>query len=263
MKRTIWRSISVLTLCALLVLTGCTGFLKPAENNDNEQILAELNAMKQQVEATKSEIETIKNSEKQDNTATSVTPTVTPEPVTVEVEVPVDSVFGIDCTVNGGDSVKLDGQTQVHAVANRKDGYEFDHWEFGTETDYESGPDAMFFFSEATVLVAVYHVHKVVTFKNCHMNFMNSNGKAGGKDLTEFDFEEDYVNPETKENCKGGEIDFFVTADVPQGREVDYWLINGVKYQAPNNASKFRVRGQTQATVYEVVLRKKGRTPLG
>ncbi len=260
MKR---KRILALALCALLLLTGCTFLKKPEqETNDSSQILAELEAVKQQLNDTKSELAAMV---KNDPLGSAQTPVVTetPEPVEVEREVPVDSVFGVNCTVNGESSVQLDGATQVRAVAKQFSGYEFDHWEIGDEPDYESGPDATFICSEATVIVAHYHLRRVVTFINCHMNFMNSEGKAGGKNLTEFDFEDDYTNPVTNESCKGGSIDFFITAEVPQGKEVDYWLINGVKYQAPNNAYKIRVKGQTEATVYEVVLRKKGRTPLG
>ena len=39
----------------------------------------------------------------------------------------------------------------------------------------------------------------------------------------------------------------------PKGKQVDYWLINGVKYDPNTNLQKFRVKGQTAATVYEVV----------
>ncbi len=257
MKRTVWKSAIALFVCALFVLTGCTATQQPASDG-NEQILAQLNEIKQQLDDTKSELASIKQEgQSGTNAAQTAAPapvdTTTPEPVIIETEVPENAVYGVGCTVNGGASVVLDGPTEVRAVADTIEGYEFDHWEFGEMLDYESGATATFIFDAPTVLHAVFHARRVVTFINCHMNFLNAKDKASGKDYKQFDFEDDYTNPETKQNCKGGEIDFFVTADVPKGKQVDYWLINGVKYDPNTNLQKFRVKGQTAATVYEVV----------
>ena len=72
---------------------------------------------------------------------------------------------------------------------------------------------------------------------------------------TEFDFEDDYTNPVTKKKEKGGLISFYITADIPKKSEIDYWLVNGVKYQYPKDISKFRVEDLDEATVYEVVFK--------
>ena len=262
MKRNVMR-IALLLFCALLLLTGCKRNQQPASNDSNEQILAELEAIKQQLNDTKSELAAAVNEPKQDNVVSAPVVTTTPEPVVVQKEVPVAMIFGVNCTVNGVEGVEINGQTVVRVVANKVDGYEFDHWEINDRIDDQSGAEATFTFSEATVISAVYHKHRVVKFINCWMRFLASNGEPTGDRYTEFDFENDYRNPVTGETVEGGKISFFVIADLPQGREVDYWLINGVKYQAPNNAYKFRVEEQDEATVYEVVLKKKSKTPLG
>ncbi|MBQ6078529.1 MAG: hypothetical protein IJK88_10585 [Clostridia bacterium] len=258
MKRFGFRYIWIPVLCMLLLLTGCSLLPhKPAENDDAEQILAELNAMKEQLNAANNELEALKEAEKQNNTATVSVDTSTPEPVVTEVQIPVESIVGKNCTLNGRDSVRIEGETEVHAVANEIEGYVFDHWVVDGEEDYESGPDAYFTFSYPVAVCAVYHERRIVTFKNCHMTLLDKKGNSVGKSYTEFDFEEDYTNPETKQKIKGGTIEFYVFADVPKGMEVDYWLINNVVYEMPyNNIVKFRVEDQTEATLYEVVFRK-------
>ena len=82
---------------------------------------------------------------------------------------------------------------------------------------------------------------------------------ASGKTYKEFDFEEAYKNPVTKKNTQGGLISFYIFADVPSRQEVDYWLINGVKYTFPNVIQKFRVENLDEATVYEVVFKNQTR----
>ena len=260
MKRVAWKQMIALLMCALLLLTGCSFFRpKPAEeNDDSEQILEQLEAMKEQLAAAKNEIESMKEAE---TAATPVPePTAVPTPqIVVEkktVEIPVESIIGVHCTVNGQESVRLDGATQVHAVADELDGYVFDHWEIDGVTASETGPEADFTLSEPSTICAVYHVRHVLTCINCYFQFLDAKGNAQGEKLTEFDFEEDYINPITKETCEGGVLNGYITSDLPSGQDVDYWLINGVKYNAPNTVHKFRVEELDEGTVYEVVLKK-------
>lgn len=256
MKHSIRKRALALLLCALFLLTVCS-----CGKDNHEQVLSELNDMKQQLDAAKQELDTIKSKPASDVTTLVIQERekATPQkPQTIEREVEVASVVGVRCKLDGKLSVPIqNGAAKVHAVADQIDGYEFDHWEINGKPDNTSGPDATFTFTEATVLRAEYHKHRVLEFINCYMRFCAANGEASGERYTKFDFEKDYKNPVTGEKCKGGEITFFVIADLQQGKEVDYWLINGVKYQAPNNAYKFRVELQDEATVYEVVLRRR------
>ena len=95
MKRTVWKSAIALLICLLFVLTGCTGKQEPAANDNTQQILAELEAMKQQLDATKTEISAMKTDDKKPAEVVA-TPTEAPEEVVIEVEVPVDSVYGVN-----------------------------------------------------------------------------------------------------------------------------------------------------------------------
>lgn len=258
MKRIAYKSMFLLALCAMLLMTGCIFVKKPAETDDgSEQILAELNAMKEQLNAANAELEALKKEESNNNTVTTPVDTAKPEPIITEVEIPVEMIVAENCTINGKQTVQVDGETEIHAVADEIEGYVFDHWFYDGAEDYESGPVADFAFSYPVAICAVFRERRVITCKDCHITLLDKKGHSVGKNYTEFDFEEDYVNPETKEKCKGGSISFYIFADVPKGKEVDHWIINGVKYEPPyNNVAKFRVEGQTEPTVYEVVFRK-------
>ena len=106
---------------------------------------------------------------------------------------------------------------------------------------------------------AVFHQRHILKCINCHFQFITDKGNASGKTYKEFDFEEAYKNPVTKKNTQGGLISFYIFADVPSRQEVDYWLINGVKYTFPNVIQKFRVENLDEATVYEVVFKNQTR----
>lgn len=258
MKRFALRYLGIPVLCMLLLLTGCTLLSnKPAENNDNnEQILAQLNAMKAELNVAKAELAAIKNGSDTGYSPAVSSPTAKPEPEVIEEKIPVEFIVAKNCTVNGKQSVRVEGETEIHAVADSIDGYVFDHWVVDGDRD-DSGPDANFVLSYPAVVAAIFRPRRIVTFVGCHMTLLDKKGNSVGSSYTSFDFEDDYRNPETKETVPGGTIGFYVFADIPKGMEVDYWLINGVKYEMPyNNITKFRVEMQTEKTDYEVVFRK-------
>lgn len=104
-----------------------------------------------------------------------------------------------------------------------------------------------------TLVEAVLWDEKKLTTVNATIQFLDVKGKASGDTPTEFVFEQDYINPVTKEICPGGKI----KAKVPSGKVVDYWLINGVPYFYNTGVSSFIVEDLDQTTVYEVVLKDK------
>lgn len=268
MKRFGFRYIWIPALCILLLLTGCSLFRKTNDSDrDTEQIRQELEDLKQQLNAAKTELETLKNAENTtgNTVVSSSSEQATPEPATQFVDVPVEFIVAENCTINGEKRVRLEGNTEIHAVADTIEGYVFDHWVYQGKEDRTSGPEADFVISEPTAVCAAFRRRCILTFKDCHMTLLDRKGNSVGKSYTTFDFEDAYKNPETKENKAGGSIDFYVFADVPSGMEVDYWIINGVHYvMLYNNISKFRVEDMTEATDYEVVFRKaksKPRTP--
>lgn len=192
--------------------------------------------------------------------AMQAAPTSAPTVVTEVTKVPAEYAFGVDCTVNGAAAVMVDGDTTVTCVPNDIEGYVFDHWEVDGVAQDTTEKQLELTVSKATLIRAAFHERRVVKCINCHFQFLKANLNAGGQNYTEFDFEEEYTNPVTNEKKDGGLISFYVFADVPKNKEVDYWLINGVKYDYPANVTKFRVEDLNEATVYEVVYKGQKKT---
>jgi len=219
-----------------------------AAQNDLVTVKQELSAAKADAESARQELTQLKNA-----------PTPTPKIVTQEIVTTVpgtsDYAIGVDCTVNGGMAEQLLGETLVKCVPNNVDGYVFDHWEVDGVAKETTEKALELTVSKTTVIQAVFHERHILKCINCHFQFLTDKGNASGKSLKEFDFEEDYTNLATKKKMKGGLISFYITADIPKRQEVDYWLINGVKYQFPNNVTKFRVENLDEATVYEVIFK--------
>ncbi len=189
----------------------------------------------------------------------------TPEPVATDMPAPAVTpeppyAEGVHCTVNGRSRFPVEGDTLLICAAEEIGGFVFDHWEINGEPDFESGPVASFVVSEATVIRAYYHERRVLRTVNCCIQLLTQKDNASGTKYTEFDFEDPYFNPVIQETCPGGAIDCYVTAVIPRKAKVDYWLINGVKYQFPeNDITKFRILGLNEATTIEAVF--KGMTP--
>ena len=159
--------------------------------------------------------------------------------------------------INGEDRYPIDGDTLLQCEAEEIEGFVFDHWEINGEPDYESGASAAFIAEDACVIQAYYHERKVLRTVNCFFQLLTSNS---GTKYTEFDFEDAYYNPVTNTYCPPGTLSCYVTAVIPRRGEVDYWLINGVKYQFPDNlVIKFRLVDLNEATTIEPVF--KGMTP--
>ena len=175
----------------------------------------------------------------------------TPEP---------DYAEGVHCIINGETRVPIQGETLLECVAEDIEGFVFDHWEINGQPDYESGATASFVATEACVIRAYYHERKVLRTVNCFFQLLTKNNNASGTKYTEFDFEDAYYSPVTNTYCPAGTLSCYVTAVIPRKGEVDYWLINGVKYQFPDNlVVKFRLVDLNEATTIEPVF--KGMSP--
>ncbi len=271
----------ILILCAAVLMlfgTGCTGVRQDSELaaltqtliNERNDLQNKLTQAEQQIDTLQGDVTAAKEAAKQaeeaariaeEKAGTASEPTIVTETKEVVTEIPANYAIGIDCTIDGERIFKLsDKEASVLCKADEKDGYVFDHWVIGDQVDTASGPEATFTLTGSTAVQAVYHQRRVVTTINCHLQFLNEKNNAKGANYTEFDFEEDYVNPVTKAKCAGGKISFYLTADIPKHKEVDYWLVNGVKYQYANNVTKFRVEELDENTVYEVVFKGETKT---
>ena len=72
-----------------------------------------------------------------------------------------------------------------------------------------------------------------------------------GDYFTEFDFTDDYINPETKRPITGGSIDVKVIASAIGGHnKVNYWEINGVDFLFSSYSNYISVHGISKSTVF-------------
>lgn len=265
----------LLAVLATLLLIGCFGctredeslkemvsFLSQERNTLQEKLdktEEKLNSANRDLDAAKAEAETSREELQKLKNAPAPTPKVVTDTKTeikeVVTKVQTEYACGVDCTVNGGMFAKLDGETKVQCVPNEIEGFVFDHWEVDGVTQDSTAKKLELTLANTAVIRAVFHERRTVKCINCHIQLLNDKGNAHGMEYTEFDFEEDYKNPVTKKTEKGGLISFYIFADIPRKQEVDYWLINGVKYQFPKDIQKFRVLELNEATVYEVVFK--------
>ena len=195
---------------------------------------------------------------------TAVPATAVPDPTKAPAPAPdapaAAYVEGVHCTVNGQSRVPIQGTTTVQCRADDIAGFVFDHWEIGGVANYGAGVDASFTVSDACVIRAYYHERRVLRTVNCYLQLLTKSGNASGPKYTEFDFEQSYYSPILKNYCPAGTLSCYITAVIPKKAQVDYWLINGVKYQFPaNTITKFRILDLNEATTIEPVF--KGKAP--
>lgn len=169
-----------------------------------------------------------------------------------------NTVYAVNATINGETALEFTGEEKFTALAAPQEGYLVDHWRLNGEAQEQTRESTFIFSAKADTWVeAVIRPEKKVTTINAEMQFLDEKGKVGGDPFTEFVFEEDYIQPLTQQTVEGGKITVRVKAVIPSGYMVDYWLINGIRYDFTNTVSSFTVTELTEATVYEVVLKEK------
>ena len=159
-------------------------------------------------------------------------------------------------TVDGKTSLEFSGEASFTATAALAEGQIVDHWTLNGEAQENSASETFEFTANAdTVVAAVVREEKKLVTVNAEIRFLDADGKPTGESLTEFVFENEYVNPVTGETCEGGKISAEIKAVIPGGKMVDYWIVNGVEYYFGTGISAFVVENLDEATTYEVVLK--------
>lgn len=237
-KKSIWAVILsvvvVLVAVAIIVILAMSGC---EARNELNKLKTEVEEMQKIVEEKQAIIEQLQN-------------TTPPAPDTSVTVVAVNSTIG-------GETIAVsDGKTALTADAVLAEGQSVDHWELNGEVQ-ENSAAASFTFTatETTVVKAVLTQEKRLTTVNCSIRFLNAKGAADGDKLTEFVFDKPYKNPVTQADVTDGTISFQIQAEVPSGKAIDYWKINGVEYHITD--SSFTVIGLDESTEYEVVLKEK------
>lgn len=186
--------------------------------------------------------------------------TVEPTPETAEdpVVIPqVRQILLVNARVDGKEILELTEEGRYLARALLPEGYTVDHWEINEEpVDAGNRLYTLEFDSEGVWKVeAVLREELRVKCVNAYLQFLDENGRAVGEMYEEVSFEYDYTVPATGIEHPGGSITVFVSPLLPQGQELDYWLIDGEKVESSRPARCILLQDLDRGVKIEAVLR--------
>ena len=184
------------------------------------------------------------------------------------------------CTVNGLTALPFEGRTVFTAIADDVDavlGWKID----GSVVEGEKS-FYLVFTAEGNTLVETVYVQETpgeieanateaaskenevkVSALGATLQYLNIDGIGSGDSYTEIDFTEDFTNPVTHRTCKGRLAAFKVTADRPHSSDIDYWVIDGIRYDFMYTVKAITVSNLRQSMTIEVVYKgKKSQTQL-
>ena len=95
---------------------------------------------------------------------------------------------------------------------------------------------------------------KILRTIGCSIQFIDKDGKSKGDSFTELNFGEEYYNTLTRKNVTDGSVDVKISAEIPRGQKVAYWVINGSKYTFNTEVKSFTLRELPYGMVVEAVL---------
>ena len=95
---------------------------------------------------------------------------------------------------------------------------------------------------------------KILRAIGCVIHFVDKDGNIKGDSFTELSFGEEYYNTLTRKTVTDGSVDVKISAEIPKGKRVAYWVINGAKYTFNNEVKSFTLREVPYGMVIEAVL---------
>jgi len=95
---------------------------------------------------------------------------------------------------------------------------------------------------------------KILRAIGCVIHFVDKDGNIKGDSFTELNFGEEYYNTLTRKTVTDGSVDVKISAEIPKGKKVAYWVINGAKYTFNNEVKSFTLREVPYGMVIEAVL---------
>ena len=108
--------------------------------------------------------------------------------------------------------------------------------------------------TEAEPVLLPVEGEKILRTIGCVIHFIDKDGNIKGDSFTELNFGEDYYNTLTRKTVTDGSVDVKISAEIPKGKKVAYWVINGAKYTFNNEVKSFTLREIPYGMVIEAVL---------
>lgn len=171
------------------------------------------------------------------------------------------TVLCLNCTINGQSSVSFSNFSVFTAIAVLEEDEAVQEWHINGKT-VAGANDYYLTFSPTgdTVVEAIIGAKPepvpqtvIVKAVGAKVQYLDAGGAGAGESYTELDFTNDYVNPVTRKRAKGGTASFKVTADKPHSDQIDYWVINGVRYDFSATVKSITIKGITDNITIECV----------
>ena len=93
----------------------------------------------------------------------------------------------------------------------------------------------------------------IITAIGAKIQYLDKSGTGSGDNYSEIDFTRDYVNPVTGKEVTGGTASFKITADYPHSDRIDYWVIDGVRYDFATTVKSITFTHVAHSMTIEVV----------
>lgn len=97
----------------------------------------------------------------------------------------------------------------------------------------------------------------VITAIGAKLQYLDAGGSGSGENFETIDFTRDYVNPVTGKEVTGGTASFKITADYPHSDRIDYWVIDGVRYDFATTVKSITFTKVAHSMTIEVVYKSK------
>ena len=183
------------------------------------------------------------------------------EPISAAIPQPAAThqIQLVRATANGYTVMELEQEDEFLARAVLPDDESVvDHWELNGEFADPGDRQYSLVFNSSDVYVVEAYIRpakNVSCVKNCYLQFLNDDGEPAGDKYKRVFFEDFYTEPVTDTPHEGGSITACVTAFVPAGKSVDYWIINGAAFRTEQEIRAFIFVGLRDSLEIEAVLK--------
>jgi len=165
----------------------------------------------------------------------------------------------VNAQVDGSELLSLSEEGMYLARVVLTEGLCVDHWELnGERVESPSRRFSLLFNSTGVKKVeAVLREERHISCVNAYLQFPDENGEPAGWMYRDVYFEYDYTVPTTGRPHPGGSITAMVKPMIPEGMELEAWLVDGERVEAVDPADCILLDGLDRSLVIEALLREK------
>lgn len=190
--------------------------------------------------------------------ASQVTSAPDPEPTPEQIP-EIRAIELVNAQVDGSELLSISREGQYLARAVLPTGFCVDHWELnGESVDSPSRRFSLQFESSGVKKVeAVLREERHISCVNAYLQFPDESGQPAGWMYRDVYFEYDYTVPTTGLQHPGGSISAVILPIVPEGMELEAWLLDGERVEADTPAASIQLDELDRSLAIEALLREK------